>query len=75
MDSNNNKGYRTVRYMKKKDLDLTNDNSSPELRQRLSGVEDDSNIVVRLRVNSPVYVEEALVLNTENIQKITEISE
>ena len=62
--------YKTIRYMKKKDLTLTEDNSSAELRDRLSSIEPDSNLVVKLRINSPVYVEEALILNRDNIHKI-----
>lgn len=67
MDS---KKYRTIRYMKKKNLNLTSDNSSEVLRERINKLDNNVNLVVRLSVNSPVYVEDALILNRESIQKI-----
>ena len=70
----NKNDFRTIRYMKKKNLNLNDSNSSAELRDRITSLNDDVNLVVRLKVNSPVYVEEALELSRENIKKISEDS-
>jgi hypothetical protein len=73
MESENKKDFRTIRYMKKKNINLTPKNSSEELRNRLNSINGDKNMVVRLRVNSPVFVEEVLIYNRENIKEIVKI--
>ena len=59
-----------IEYMKKKDLNLTEHNCSKKLRKYINSLDDDENFVVKLKVKSKVYVEDAWKLTRENVHNV-----
>lgn len=65
--------FRKITYIKKKNIELTEDNVSPEAKQIIERMGNEENLVLRIRVNSPVYIEAAAPLTQEGIKKVTEM--
>ena len=63
--------FRTLKYLKKRELDLTKKNSTAEMRNLVDNTEDDSVFVCALKINTSVIVEKIEKYETrENINNI-----
>lgn len=65
------KQFRKIGYFKKSNLDFTKFRIEPKAKAVLDGIPEDGNIVVRVRINSPVVIEAVAPLTKEGIREIT----
>jgi hypothetical protein len=65
------KPYIKMMYMKLSDLALDENNSSTNARANIADLDANANLVVKLSVNSPVYVIDALPATLPNIRKLS----
>jgi len=59
-----------IEYMKKKDINLDSENASPKARAVIDKATDDENLILKIGINSPVYIEDAAPLTKEGIISI-----
>lgn len=59
-----------IEYTKKNKINLTDDNASPEAREVISSANDSDSLVLRVRINSPVFIEAAAPLTSKGIKSI-----
>jgi hypothetical protein len=59
-----------IEYTKKGKLNLTAENASQQAIADIAGLADIDSVVLRVRINSPVFVEAAAPLTTEGIKKV-----
>jgi hypothetical protein len=69
------KQLRKIEYVKKGKINLTSENVSEPARALIESVGSDENLVLRLRINSPVYIEAAAKLTPEGIKEVCSIGE
>ena len=63
--------FRKIGYFKKRNIDLSAFGVSKEAEATIVGAGDDENLVLRLRINSPVFIEAAEKLTSEGIKRIS----
>ena len=59
-----------IEYTKKSKITLTADNVSQEARENIESAGRDDDLVLRVSINSPVFIEAAEPLTTEGIKKV-----
>lgn len=64
------KTLQRIEYTKKNKLNLTADNISDDARAKIARLGDEDNVVLRVRVNSPVFIEAAAPLTSEGIKEV-----
>jgi hypothetical protein len=65
--------FRKIEYTKKSKINLTADNVSADARAVIDGAEANESLVLRVRINSPVYIEAAAALNSEGIKSVCSV--
>ena len=61
---------RKIEYTKKEKINLTADNVSDEARAVIDGAGESESLVLRVRINTPVFIEAAAPLNSEGIKSV-----
>ncbi len=61
---------RKIEYTKKDKINLTADNVSDEARAVIDGAGESESLVLRVRINTPVFIEAAAPLNSEGIKSV-----
>lgn len=61
---------KKIQYAKKKDITLTKDNISCEARKIIECAKDEDVLALRIRINSPVFIEAAAPLTIEGIKEV-----
>ena len=64
---------RKIQYVKKRDITLTDENVSPEARTVIARAGDEDVLTLRIRINSPVYIEAAAPLTIEGIKEVCNV--
>ncbi len=64
---------RKIEYVKKENINLSSTNVSVIARQVIESANNGEVLVLRLRINSPVYVEAAAKLTPEGIREICRV--
>ena len=64
------KSLTKIEYTKKNKINLTADNASPEAKSIIESVGDSDSLVLRVRINSPVFIEAAAPLTSEGIKSV-----
>jgi len=64
---------RKIEYLKKNKINLTLENVSESARSLIDSVDDNENLVLRVRINSPVYIEAAAKLTSKGIKEVCSI--
>ena len=59
-----------IEYMKRNKINLTADNVTPEARGVIESAQDSDNLVLRVKINSPVFIEAAAPLTSEGIKSV-----
>lgn len=59
-----------IEYMKKKDINFDEKNTSPKAKAVIDDAKADDNLVLKISINSPVFIEDAAPLTTEGIISI-----
>ena len=59
-----------IEYMKKKDVNFNDENASQQAIAALNEARDNDNLVVKISINSPVYIEAVAPLTKEGILSI-----
>lgn len=67
------KTFRKIEYTKKNKINLTADNVSDEAREIIARAGENDSLVLRVRINSPVFIEAAAPLNSEGIKTVCSI--
>ena len=65
--------FRKIIYIKRKNIDLSSYKASAEAMKAIDSVGFEDNLVLRLTINSPVFIEAAEPLTKEGIEKITKV--
>ena len=65
--------FRKIEYTKKSKINLTADNVSDEARAVIAGAGENESLVLRVRINTPVFIEAAAPLNSEGIKAVCSI--
>lgn len=65
--------FRKIEYTKKNKINLTADNVSDEAREVIARAGEDESLVLRVRINTPVFIEAAAPLNSEGIQSVCKV--
>jgi len=63
--------FRKIIYMKKKNIDLSQYEASKDALSTIETAGLEENLVLRLKINSPVFIEAAAPLTKEGIETIT----
>ncbi len=61
---------RKIEYTKKEKINLTADNVSNEARAVIDGAGESESLVLRVRINTPVFIEAAAPLNSDGIKSV-----
>lgn len=67
------KKFRKIAYFKKSSLDMSKFTIEPEAKAIIDGTPSEGNLVLRLRINSPVVIEAAAPLTPDGIKEITRL--
>lgn len=59
-----------IEYIKKNKINLTADNVSEPAKRVIDSANDSDSLVLRVRINSPVYIEAAAPLTSEGIKSV-----
>ena len=59
-----------IEYVKKNKINLTADNASDEAKRGIHSDNDSDSLVLRVRINSPVFIEAAAPLTHEGIKSV-----
>ena len=68
------KSLTKIEYTKKEKINLTADNVSQEAREIIESAGDSESLVLRVRINSPVFIEAAAPLTSEGITSVCSVS-
>ena len=69
------KQLRKIEYIKRNQINLTSENVSIPARDLINSVDNNENLVLRVRINSPVYIEAAAKLTSEGIKEVCSMAE
>ena len=69
------KQLRKIEYIKRNQINLTSENVSIPARDLINSVNNNENLVLRVRINSPVYIEAAAKLTSEGIKEVCSMAE
>ena len=67
--------FRKIEYTTREKLSLNKENVSQEAREIIEKATKDQPLVLRVRVNSPVYIEKAAILTAEGIKEVCKIND
>lgn len=67
------KTFRKVEYMIKEKIHLTDDNATPEAKAVIEGAPPNSPLVLRVTINTPVFIEAAAPLTPEGIKEVSNL--
>ena len=67
------KSIRKIEYIKKSRIDLTQNNIAPEAKLKIEQAGENDILALRVRVNSPVFIEAAALLTAEGIKEVCSI--
>ena len=56
--------------MKKKDINFSVENTSTKAKEIIDGVGENDNLILKISINSPVFIEDAAPLTKEGILSI-----
>ena len=73
MAENSSPQYRTVKCMRRSDIQAKEGSMSPEAKASLEQAGAADIMLLRIRVNSPAFIEAALPLTKENMVRITQV--
>ena len=59
-----------VEYMKKKEINFDKDNTSEEAKKVLDAADDDDKLILKVSINSPVFIEAVAPLTPEGMLSI-----
>ena len=62
-----------IEYTKKNKINLTGDNVSETAKKVIESANDSDSLVLRVRINSPVFIEAAAPLTSEGIKSVCTI--
>lgn len=62
--------FRKIEYTKKNKVNLTSDNVSEQARAVIAAAGENESLVLRVRINTPVFIEAAAPLNSEGIKAV-----
>ncbi len=62
--------FTKIEYMKKKDINFNEENTTPKAIAVINGVGEDENLILKISINSPVLIEDAAPLTKEGILSI-----
>lgn len=62
--------FTKIEYMKKKDINFNEENTTPKAIAVINGAEENDNLILRISINSPVLIEDAAPLTKEGIISI-----
>ncbi|MGA2130448.1 MAG: hypothetical protein ABSG05_02430 [Candidatus Pacearchaeota archaeon] len=62
--------YTKIEYMKRKEINLDAGNASPKARAIIEATGAEDNLILRISINSPVFIEDAAPLTAEGITSI-----
>ena len=62
--------FMKIEYMKRKEINLGASNASPKARTAIESAKDDDNLILKVSINSPVFIEDAAPLTKEGILSI-----
>lgn len=65
--------FKKIIYIKKKNIDLSAYKASPAAMKAIESVGIEDNLVLRLKINSPVFIEAAEPLTKEGIDRIVKV--
>ncbi|HIH11252.1 TPA: hypothetical protein HA241_03620 [Candidatus Woesearchaeota archaeon] len=65
---------RKIQYMKKSEISLTESNVSPEAKEVIALASSDEVLALRIKINSPVFIEAAAPLTKEGIREVCNLS-
>ncbi len=59
-----------IEYMKKKDINFDDQNTSPKARAIIENAGEEDNLILKISINSPVFIKDAAPLTKEGILSI-----
>ncbi len=69
------KSLTKIEYTKKDKISLTADNVTDEARRVIDSAGDSDSLVLRVTINSPVFIEAAAPLTSEGIKSVCSMSD
>lgn len=67
---NMTKKFVKIEYMKRKEINLEDGNASAKARAAIEGAGAEDNLILKVSINSPVYIEDAAPLTKDGILSI-----
>ena len=64
------KNFMKIEYMKKKEINLEAGNASAKARAAIQAAKSEDNLILKVSINSPVFIEDAAPLTREGILSI-----
>ena len=64
---------KKIQYMKKSEIQLSSDNVAPDARKVIDNAQSNDVLALRIKINSPVYIEAAALLTKEGIKEVCKV--
>jgi len=65
---------RKIQYLKKSEITLTESNATPEAKEVIAMANNDEVLALRIKINSPVFIEAAAHLTKEGIREVCNLN-
>jgi len=62
--------FTKIEYMKKKEINFDDSNTTPKAKAAIESVGAEDNLILKVSINSPVFIEAAAPLTPEGITSI-----